>query len=84
MHIPNLYYEWHETERSLYLFGVKNAVLTENSNKAVVDGQSISLERPMTLYDGMPLIETEFFAEILGFSYHKDQAGVYMTSKNKQ
>ncbi len=84
VHIPNLYYEWHETERSLYLFGVKNAVLTENSDTAVVDGRSVPLERPMTLYDGMPLIETEFFADILGFSYRKDQTGVYMTSKNIQ
>ena len=63
---------------------MKNAVLTENSDTAVVDGRSVPLERPMTLYDGMPLIETEFFADILGFSYRKDQTGVYMTSKNKQ
>lgn len=61
-----LYYEWHECDRSLHLFGKADAVFYENRDVALVGGKPVKLGRPVTLYDGMPLIEAGLLAEVLG------------------
>ena len=81
MNLPSLYYEWHDSERALYLFGKKDAVLHEGSDRARLNGEEITLPAPLTLYDGMPLIEIELFADIFGYEIKTDKKKVYLTSE---
>lgn len=64
----NLYYRWNRWTGELL---VKNAadttvVLTEGSDKALVDGREVPLEKPFGKFDGLPLLPIGWLCEVFG------------------
>ncbi len=68
-HIKNMYYEWHESEKQLVIYSDRKSVLTLDSNEVVYGDEIITMEKPLGLYDGIPLIPVDVFAKILGMKY---------------
>ena len=61
-----LYWKWEEKSQSLYLYGIKDAVFTVGNDSVLLDGKKVKLKHKTELFDGVPLIPVELYAEILG------------------
>ena len=79
--LPNLYYEWNHTQKKLYVFSEKNAVFTKDSDVALVDGKEVKLAKPLTFFDGLPQIEAEVLADVLGMNIEITDTEVKLTTK---
>ena len=79
--VPNLYYEWSHTNKTFTVFSEKTAVFTVGSDVAVVDGKEVKLSATFNLCDGLPYIEADLFADLLGMSVEYLKEEVVFTSK---
>ncbi len=68
MNTPNLYYEWHAPEKQLSIFTDKQYIFTEGSDKVICENDIITMNKPLEMFDGIPLIPLKLFSEVLGKS----------------
>ncbi len=79
--LSNMYYSWNEENKSLEVCGEKCGVFKEGSGYAEVDGKKITLAKPVAIIDGIPHLQGDVFADLLGMKLTVD--GLYIKLDNK-
>ena len=79
--LANMYYEWNYTSETLTIYGEKTAVFTKDSDIVIIDGQEMSLKKPLSFLDGIPLVQADILCDILGMEIRFGKFEVRLNSK---
>ncbi len=79
--IPEMYYEWDEEAEMLTVFGKKIGSFIKDCDVASVDGVDVKLAKPVTFVDGIPHMQADILADILGMELTVDE--LYISLNNK-
>lgn len=79
--VKELYYEWNKNEKTLTLFGKHQLKLTIGSEKALFDGEPVTLKAPVDFIDGMPVLPMSWYAKTVGYSLKNKKGEVDLITK---
>ncbi len=67
----NMYYEWHHTDSQLVIWTDKKYIITVGSDKVECDGKTITIDGPVYMKDGLPMLPINLFAQMINCDIEK-------------
>ena len=62
---PNMYYEWNAPLNQLVIMTDKEYIFTLGNDEVICENETITMSKPLEMYDGIPLIPLKLFAKII-------------------
>ncbi len=74
----NFYHQWSRFTQELYLLSPTDVsfLFTVGSDKCIIDGQEVTLDKPFYTFDALPVIPLKFVLDRAGITYEETEQGI--------